>query len=323
MLAGRVKLLAVLVLYRCSLRDSATWKSIHSQVNDALTPVADFHLLVCMNGTDEVSAEFTPDWVEFASVRDNHGLAWAYNYGLQQALQYGADWLLTLDQDTKLPEDFLLKMSQRAQLLSENAQVAAIVPQLVSESGRVHSPVVAGKLRERPVQVGFTGLIEGDVRPFNSAALTRVSALRSIGGYDRRFWLDYLDHTVFRTLYEHGFSIWIEGALQVKHHLSLHDGRAGITEERFYHFAAAEAAFRDLHASWAEGAVFTAWLMGRAVRQKWRGDPRYFLRTTLYVLRQRLFLSRKERLRRWELEVAPMSSVPQIQERTATTGVTP
>jgi GT2 family glycosyltransferase len=154
--------------------------------------------------------------------------------------------------------------------------------------------------------------LKGDVRPFNSAALLRVAALQKTGGYDRRFWLNYLDHSVFHALQQAGYLVWIAGDLQVKHHLSLHEGRDRMTEEHFHHFSGAESAFRDLYASRFEGLVFTVRLLLRALNQKRRRDPQHFLRTTMAILKGRLFVSRKERIRRWEMEVASMAGEPRI-----------
>ena len=40
----------------------------------------------------------------------NEGIAGAYNYALRRAKREGFAWMLTLDQDTQLPPEFLLGM---------------------------------------------------------------------------------------------------------------------------------------------------------------------------------------------------------------------
>ena len=318
-LPERTAILAVLVLYRCSLQESMTWKTLLSQMDSKLAESIQFQLLICENGalSPESARTLLPAWAEYVGVRENHGLAWAYHLALMRAKERGAAWLLTLDQDTALPPDFLRRIAAPAKESGEMRVVAgrpigAVVPQLASEDGRVHSPVIASVRGERMVPRGYQGPGEGEVRAYNSAALVRVDALTRIGGYDRRFWLDYLDHATFHSMHRAGYGVWICGDLQLGHHLSLHDDRGRLSEQRFMNFSAAESAFRDLHASWVERILFTCGLFLRAINQRRRRDPEHFLRTTLSIVKARLFVPRAERLRRWEAEVAPMSAEPKI-----------
>jgi GT2 family glycosyltransferase len=308
---GELKIQAVLVLYRQALRDSRTWKLLEQQVN-SLKPSLRFNLLVCDNGPSAEPAAVFPEWVEYALATENRGLAWAYNQGLLRARQTNAAWLITLDQDTSLPETYLETMVALAAEFSHQQEIGAIVPQLVSEDGSTHSPVRARLGREQMVPKGFRGIGTGDIRPYNSAAMVRVSALIACGGYDGRFWLDYLDHATFYSLSRSGYRIWIAGDVQIEHHLSLHDDRTSVGEAHFEDFVKAESAFRDLYQSWLEGLLFTIRLLLRTLNQLRRGDPRYFVRSTLSVLRNRLTLSRSHRIARWEKEMAAMQIGPQI-----------
>ena len=322
----KVSILAVLVLYRRSIEESVTWKALLGQVDGKLKESVDFHLLVCDNGPLSYAHEvpLLPGWADYVGVHDNHGLAWAYNLGLARAQERGAEWIMTLDQDTALPPDFLGRMAKLAKQ-DDSEAAEAIVPQLVSEHGHVHSPVIAGMMGETMVPLGFRGMADGEVRPFNSAAMVRTSALAAVGGYDRRFWMNYLDHSIFHALQKAGFKIRIAGEVQVQHHLSLHEGREHMSEQHFKHFSAAESAFRDLYACRLEGWLFTARLLLRAINQKRRHDPAHFFRATLVVLKSRLFIGRRERIRRWEADMTLMAADPQIafQVRGSPAGAAP
>ena len=312
-----MNIIAVLVLYRCSLQESASWQSIRQQVQ--AQPGSGLQLMVCINGVsaaDRTAVSLSlpadlPGWVQVVSVTGNYGLAWAYEYALTMAKQSGVHWLLTLDQDTELPNDFLPGMQRRAHDLSSDGRIGAIVPRLVNDRGKALSPLVAG-IRERIIAVEGAGIVPGEVRAYNSGALIRVAALQEIGGYDRRFWLDYLDHALFHTLHVHGFQVWVEGDLALRHQLSLEDGREAMTKPRFHNFARAEAAFRDLHVGLGGRLLYLGRLMLRAVNQKRRSDPPHFFHTTVGMIRERLFISRRERLRRWEASVAGVVSEPEI-----------
>ncbi len=318
--APAVRILAVLVLYRCSLLESKTWQSLMSQVEAESQSDTGFRLLICINGasTDGPGAadepafpQSMPAWVRIVSVSKNAGLAWAYDYALALAGREGAGWLLTLDQDTELPADFLIRMQAKAGELDGRRGIGAIVPRLTSEAGKPLSPVIAG-LQEQAVSIQVPGVVDGDVRAYNSGALMRVAALQAIGGYDRRFWLDYLDHAIFRALHAGGYEVWIESSLVLRHQLSLDAGRETMGEERFRNFAMAEAAFQDLHAGRMTRGLYLLRLMLRAVNQKRRGDPAHFFRTTVGLIGERLLLSRQERTHRWEASLAGVLAVPDV-----------
>jgi GT2 family glycosyltransferase len=310
---GFIGVLAVMVLYRRALSDSQTWTRLRSQVA-SLSPSISFHLLVCDNGPAASAAPIFPSWVEYTLADENRGLAWAYNHGLARARQLGAEWLLMLDQDTSLPSDFLTRMLRVVAMLRDRQAIGAIIPQLVSADGSPYSPVVAKLGRENMVPRGFTGVGEGDIRPYNSAAMVRVSSIEACGGYDRRFWLDYLDHATFHALTRCGYKLWIAGDIQVEHHLSLHDDRSSVGEAHFDSFVKAESAFRDLYGSWFEGLLFTARLFLRSINQRRRGDPDFFVRSTNAVLRSRLRTPRRERIRAWEQAMEAMGVPPKIRQ---------
>jgi GT2 family glycosyltransferase len=286
------------VLYRRKLQQSQTWRTLVPLV-EKLDGSSSFTLLICENEPPEAAYVELPSWVERLSRADNGGLAWAYNAGLQRALATGAQWLLTLDQDTYLPEDFLQKMASNVSALSKRPEIAAIVPQLVSATGEVYSPFFAKLGRERAVARGFTGVAAGDLRAFNSAALLRVSWLEKIGGYSTLFWLDFLDHATFRSLRKAGGKVWIDGHLQLEHHLSLTEEREGMNEPRIAKFLQAESGLIDLHGFFLDRWLYTVRLLFRLMNQMRRGDNQFFLKQTKLLLIQRLKTRRRQRLAAW------------------------
>ncbi len=293
-----MKVMAVLVLYRCPLAESDCWASLKSQVQD-LSADLNFRLLICENEAGQSAAPMLPTWAEYLPRKENAGIAWAYNAGLQRGLAIDAAWLLTLDQDTVLPVDFLRQMFARAAALDHRQDIAAIVPELVSTTGEIYSPFIAKTSYESALPAGFKGVARGDVRAFNSGALVRVTWLKRNGGYDSRFWLDFLDHALFRAIGRSGGRVWIAGDIRLEHRLSLTEDRASMSEERFQNFLEAESASLDLYGTRAEGWLYTARLMGRIVKQRRRNDPRGFTRQTWRLLARRLGMTRQHRIRLW------------------------
>jgi hypothetical protein len=293
-----MKLMGVLVLYRCPVAESACWSSLEPQVQE-LSAELNFHLLVCENESRLSGAPTLPAWVEYLPRKENAGVAWAYNAGLQRALRINAAWLLTLDQDTVLPIDFLRQMFARAAALDHRQGIAAIVPELVSTTGEIYSPFLARTGYESALPAGFKGVARGDVRAFNSGALVRVGWLKHNGGYDNRFWLDFLDHALFRAIGKSGARVWIAGDIRLEHRLSLTEDRTSMSEERFQNFLEAESSSLDMYGTRIEGWLYTARLIGRIVNQRRRNDPAGFTRETGRLLARRLGMTRRHRIQQW------------------------
>ena len=190
-------------------------------------------------------------------------------------------------------------MFARAAALEDRTEIAAIVPELVSVSGEVYSPFLVKTGYESVLPAGFKGVAKGDVRAFNSGALVRTVWLENHGGYDSRFWLDFLDHALFRAIGQSGARVWIAGDVKLQHQLSLTEGRSTMDEARFRNFLEAEAASVDLYGSVFEGWLHTLRLIGRLVNQRRRGDRAFFMQQTVMLLKRRLRLSRSKRIELW------------------------
>jgi GT2 family glycosyltransferase len=242
-----------------------------------------------------------PDGIRYEAAPGNAGLAAAYNRALAIAEHERAIWILTLDQDTALPSDFLSQMRNCIERLKSNERVAAIVPHL-TDAERPLSPVVVRFFGEQRVPRTFTGIPEEEIRGLNSAALFRVNALNEIGGYDPYFWLDYVDTCIFRKLHRQGKSIYVAGNIQVQHSLSLLD-REHLAPDRFRNILQAECAFCDLYDGRTRGLVLTARLLARIWRQRRRGDNIALRSLTWEMFKTRLFQAKAERIREWRREV--------------------
>ena len=159
-------------------------------------------------------------------ISSNGGLATAYNFALARAEAEQRAWLLLFDQDTMLTKEFLFELVESARTLHGQAQVGAIVPKLLVR-GAIYSPEanfldqVRHPFRSlQTVKKDVVGVQQGHLNAFNSGATLRVSALRAIGGFPLQFWLDYLDHAVFRALFVGGFRIYVMRA-ELVHNSSL------------------------------------------------------------------------------------------------------
>jgi GT2 family glycosyltransferase len=215
-------ILAIVVLYKCELAHSQSVFSLLGILKEHPELAKHFSLLLYDNSPQAqdhaMQAAFPIDYVHDPL---NGGLATAYNFALARAEAEQRAWLLLFDQDTVLTEEFLFELVESARTLYGQAQVGAIVPKLLVR-GAIYSPeanflyqVRHPHLSLQTVEKDAVGIQQRHLNAYNSGATLRVSAMRAIGGFPLQFWLDYLDHAVFRALFVGGFRIYVMRAALV------------------------------------------------------------------------------------------------------------
>jgi len=319
----RIGLLAVIVLYKTAVQASMSYKTLLAAARHINPAQTKFHLLIIDNSPCAPPPHELPPWVWYESTRHNPGLAAAYNCALDLALAEGFDWIVTLDQDTDLQSNFLARIEEIAESVRSSPQIAAIVPQLIGD-GKMLSPL-RFRLGAFPAWYppGFTGTPDHKVFAFNSGAVLRVSALRQMGGYDPRFWLDYSDTRLFCQLGKFGKRVMIAGDLQLRHNFSMLDKEKRMSAERYRELLATEAALWDMEMNWLGGVERTIRLIGRYIRHLADNDQPEFRRETMLALRARLFHSKKRRARDWEDQLARRFPDMPIHGQSRSSGVRP
>lgn len=266
-------ILAVIVLHRTRVSDSAAFNSILQEIENSRDTDSRFRVLLFDNTPNPQGEECLPEHVIYHAAEYNEGIAGAYTFALELARREGFTWMLTLDQDTRLVPGFLSQVEKLARQLEPNEGIGAIVPQLF-HGNRILSPFRIRSWGVSYLPRGFAGVPLGQICALNSGSLFRVSTLTEVGGFDPRFWLDYQDYYIFRQLHQRRKQIWVAGAIQVEHDLSLLSEGKGPTPDRFRNFLQAESAFYDLYRSRTAGVALTARLALRLWRQRGRGiDP--------------------------------------------------
>jgi glycosyltransferase involved in cell wall biosynthesis len=297
----RLKVLAVIVLYRIAPKDAPAFRSVMAAREAISSALGDVDVLLWDNSPAAGAGEDLPEGVAYFADESNSGLATAYNRALEWAELHGAEWLLTLDQDTAVPADFFVRMAAALRESTRYAGIGAIVPQIAA-SGRQLSPnwFQFGAI-PRWYRAGYAGVPSEPVFAFNSGAMLRVAALKQVGGYDPRFWLDDSDAMMFSKLHEHGKRVYVAGDIQVEHEFSMKDMQGRMSAARYRNALLAETAFWDLRMNRAAGWERTLRLMMRMVRHWKRGDSAELRRITWQALLRRLFTRRKKRIKEWML----------------------
>jgi glycosyltransferase involved in cell wall biosynthesis len=295
-------MIAVIVLYKMAPGQSASFSSLLTAL--AAVPAGDLQLKILLydNTPNPNAPGPLPANTLYVAAADNAGLADAYNQALELAEAEGSAWLLTLDQDTDLPADFLIKVSSIARQVESTPVIAAIVPR-ITENGKVFSPYwfQAGAF-PRWFRKDFAGVSSQAAFAFNSASTMRVSALRQVGGYSPWFWLDNSDAYMFRQLHRHGKQVFVAGNIEVVHSFSMVDIQSRVTPDRYRNILLAESAFWDMEMGVLAGLERTARLVVRACIHFGRRNSTEINSVTCEFLWRRLFWTKKRRLREWQTE---------------------
>ncbi len=303
-----VSIYAVIVLYRCLPMESSSLRTLLSAAQQVQAGALKLRILLYDNTPGRVTADY-PEGIEYYSDGSNAGLAAAYNYACSQARKQGFDWLLTLDQDSQLPANFLISAARQLQSLRKQPQVGALVPQIFYGK-KILSPyqLVMGGSRARWLAEGFVGIPDKAVYALNSGSILCLSALRQAGDYDPRFWLDASDTSVFHRLAECGKRVYVAGDIRLEHDFAMKTAGRRVSPDRYRSIIEAESAFCDLYLGHLASAVCTARLLVRVFLYRSSSD-RTLRAVTQSMIALRLLHSRSYRLQRWRTLEPFLSSV--------------
>ncbi len=292
------RLLAVIVIHKMQPLDSSTLQTLLASVENTSPGNLDLKILVWDNTPGRQDIGELPSGISYKSAPHNPGLAQAYNQALEQAEAEGYEWLLTLDQDSFLPVDFLAKIADSARKLSPDKTIGAIVPQVISD-GRIISPFRFVLGVPRWFGRGFVGISKRAAYAANSGSTLRVRTLREIGGYDPMFPLDLSDTNLFHRLHGAGRSVFIAGDVLVDHDFALLNKHVRMGIERYKESLLDDCAFWDIYMGPIARFERIIRFAGRACKDFSRSRESGFWKPTLSELKRRLFTPRQKRIAEW------------------------
>jgi glycosyltransferase involved in cell wall biosynthesis len=302
-LSSPVTILAVVVLFNKKPGESSALNSVLRSAARVAKSQLLFKAFIFDNTPEGHSSDSLPEGVEYRHSPENRGLAFAYNAGLQKAISEGFEWLLTLDHDTTVPEDFLQRVAMIARSIAASSNIAAIVPEVLDDHLFI-SPNIVSSGRSIRLPKNFNGIPDGELAAINSATTWRVRTWHEFGGFNTLFWLDYLDLWAFHVIQLAGNRMYVACDLQVQHELSLLDPNNRMSPKRFENYLGARSAFCDLYKSTREGFFLTVHLAAKLCLQTLRHDSIDLRRLTWKYLHQRIFKTRKGRIDTWKKAMA-------------------
>ncbi|GJB81353.1 MULTISPECIES: glycosyltransferase family 2 protein [Pseudomonas] len=147
--------------------------------------------------------------VVIKSLSRNLGIAAAQNIGLQEAKALGSEFVIEMDQDSKLPPDYVSKLMRRfSEITEKGIKVGGVGPLAVRKGSD-------------EVYDGFTrsgGAIEVEYT-LSSGFLMRFDAIDVVGPKNEDLFIDFVDWEWCWRSRERGYRIFIDTTLEISHML--------------------------------------------------------------------------------------------------------
>jgi len=217
-----MKVTIVMVLYNCELKKSKTFQTFlkHKKRVDDLNLKYDFIIYDNTMEKQNISQEYQGDSFSYVHDPRNLGIGAAYNYAWEKSRKNGNEWLLLLDQDTTLKEEYLSQIFRKDKQ-HFNPDIVAIVPQILS-NGILVSPLPSNKISRKKATEKMLdeGVPSYPLTAINSGAMIKVNFLTKIGGFNKEFPLDYLDHWLFHKIQSLGYNTYVISSV-LEHELSV------------------------------------------------------------------------------------------------------
>lgn len=255
-------LLALIVLYNVDFNESAAFSTVCTASPKGQPGRSG--ILLYDNTPIHRDPGPLPVGVQYQSMGQNTGLAAAYNWALTLCEEGGFSWLLLLDQDTKLPADFLQLLRLEIEKHDANPDVVAIVP-LVRNGNDVISPKRVGLYGLHALPGNARGIQDDEITCINSGTAVRCSFVRSLGGFNRAYWLDYLDYWLFHQIYASGKKAAVFDCT-LEHDLSVTDYARNVSKDRYRSILKGESAFVTTHRPKSQIPFYLLRLLFRSAR---------------------------------------------------------
>lgn len=183
---------AVIVLYNPDI------ETIHNQYRSLLGQISNIVYVdngsININESLESLRNIESEILPFTIIQnmENHGLGRAQNQGIHRALENNADFILLLDHDSVIREDFTANLIKQYQLLSKKMRIGAVGPIYINESTGETYPITKywGPFIKRIIPT--KGPVEASCL-ISSGSLISISVLKDVGFMNEDLFVDYID----------------------------------------------------------------------------------------------------------------------------------
>ena len=260
------EIIAVVVLYRCGLLASPTIKSLLHDCICNPESYENFRLIIYDNSEIKQPIDFNfPFSCEVIHDKSNSGLATAYNFALESARTNSINWILFLDQDSSLPENFLRVAKKEIEAISSIENLKVIAPR-IEDRGRAISPardLIGGILR--PIKDIEPGKCELKIHAIGSGLIVKTEIFEAIGKFSSIFPMDGLDRWLCHQISAMGWSYLISEN-KVEHSLSVYDFDKFVSDERYIRILIYEYKFLKIYRGNIDKLIYNLRLFLRAIK---------------------------------------------------------
>lgn len=141
--------------------------------------------------------------VEYKFNNGNAGIAAALNAGLKWAESYGYSHLLTMDQDSQFPIEFV--QASTSFLRKDTAKLGVLCPNLIPFKGAMRSQM---KTKTSPLSYALS-----------SGSIMNVDVCVTLGGFQNKFFIDGVDQEICFNLRKNGYEIVQINNVYMQHNL--------------------------------------------------------------------------------------------------------
>jgi len=261
-----MNLIIVLVIYNCKIEESKTFQSLLQNYGKNQIGFGSIKLIVYDNSLIKQDVHsLMPFECLYVHNPRNEGLAIAYNYALKEATKKSCDWLLLLDQDSSLPENFLCNLSHVLANHGQKNSLAAVVPKMRYKK-TIFSPtkVFFGGI-VRAIDQRYTGICTfKNIFAIGSGCVVNVSFLQKIGAFNEAFPMDCLDRWLFLTINKMGGKVYVTDSI-IDHEVSVMNFDKLMNENRYKSILKYETLFIKSFTTKIENYIFYLRLIKRTV----------------------------------------------------------
>lgn len=165
------------------------------------------HVVIVDNSETDNSALIIPsdERITYMPLLQNAGIATALNRGCQYALEHGAQWVLTMDQDSRWDQHTLPQYLTEAQQYGQFDRVAIFSP-FHDCDGTPEKHRTGGRFEERELVMC-------------SGNLLRLKAWQEAGGFREDFFIDMVDDEICCHVRQLGWKVIRTNCILLTHHL--------------------------------------------------------------------------------------------------------
>jgi len=233
---NKISIVIVIVLYNSNLNDSKSYLSFTKAIEDSKID----YTLILYNNSKEIEIPQNESYL-VVNADSNQKLTGAYNYTLEYASNLKKKWILLLDQDTEITTGYFTELVKFFSSNQISNDTAAIVP-FLKENNKILSPHKIGFFNCLRIKIKSSGYQKGYITAFNSLSLLHVDFMNSIGGFNTKYPLDFLDYWYYYQIFKFKQKVFVLDTI-VNHELSLNNYESNISLARHTELLIAEKTF--------------------------------------------------------------------------------